>query len=119
MEEQSPTARKEEKSKAPRRLGFGVLASIALFAITRGCTSVNASPSWLIGTGWFALAAALCIAAIWTWEHTANRHAALRVGLSIVTLIAFAVCAYPSIADQYRREHAPAPPVIAQAKPPN
>jgi hypothetical protein len=108
MEEQPPP-RKEEKSKTPRRFGFGLLASLALFAITRGCGAVNASPSWFVGTGWFAIAAALSIAAIWTWEHTANRHVGLRVALSALALIAFTAGAFPSIADQYRREHANAP----------
>ncbi|MDQ6704434.1 MAG: hypothetical protein M3Z85_00570, partial [Acidobacteriota bacterium] len=104
MEEEQPE-RTKERSKTPRRLGFGFLASLALFAITRGCTAVNASPSWLVGSGWFALAAALSIAAIWTWEHTTKWYVGIRIILSAITLIVFAISAFPSISDQYRREH--------------
>src|SRR5712671_6758330 len=100
-EEQPP----EAKSKTPRRLGFTFLASLALFAVTRGCSSVNAPPSWLVGTGWFFFASTLVIGAIWTWEYTAEKHIGLRIALSVLALAVFAVGAYPSIREQYRREH--------------
>src|SRR5258708_23791281 len=108
-----------EHNKVPRRVGFGAILAVAVFCANRGYSAVNASPSWIIGTAWFAGAAALLVAAVWMWEHTTKWHWGRRLALSVVLLAGVYLAAFGPVSDQYKREHtvAPpaAPPVVAQA----
>jgi len=92
-------------SKLPRRLGFGTIFTFALFCANRGCSAVNASPSWISGALWFAGAAVLLVTAIWLWEHTTKWHWVIRFGLSLAVLFAVSLGAYGPVSEQYRREH--------------
>ena len=108
--------------KNPRKLGFGLLSALALFFVNRGCTAVNASPSWIVGTAWFAGAAAVVVVIIWLWDHTNHRHWLLRSCLSLGAVVAIAAASFGPIHEQYRREHArepvAPPPVVAQPESP-
>jgi hypothetical protein len=93
------------KSKVPRRLGFGAVLAVALFAANRGCSTVNASPSWIIATAWFAGTTTFLVVAIWFWEHTTQRHWIVRSTLSLFVVSTMSVITYGPIREQYRREH--------------
>jgi hypothetical protein len=82
------------------------MVAVALFFLNRGYSAVNASPSWIAGTAWFASAAALLIALVWLWDHTNKRHWGVRLGLSLFVVFAIFVVGYNPIRDQYRRERA-------------
>jgi hypothetical protein len=94
-------------SKVPRRLGFGVIFAAALFCANRGFSSVNAPPSWIAGSTWFAGTVALLIIAIFFWEHTEKRHWGIRLGLSGFVIVIVSALAYGPITKEYGREHAP------------
>ena len=91
-----------------RKLGFGVLVTLAILAVNRGCSSVSASPSWIVGTGWFLGASGCIVALIWLWDHTNRRRLAVRIVLSFAAVVVMVASTYGPVVDQYRKEH-PAP----------
>jgi len=95
-----------------RKLGFAALLAVALFCLNRGCSAVNASPSWVAGTAWFAAAAAFLVVVIWLWDHTSGWHWIIRTVCSMVVVAVIAVATYGPISNQYNTEHTP-----VQAKP--
>jgi hypothetical protein len=105
-----------------RKFGFSILAGLVLFGVNRGCSAVNASPSWMAGVFWFLFSIGLLVYGIWAWDHTANRHPVVRVGLSFLVMAGGSWITYRPIYDQYNRElpikqvaaaPTPAPPAVA------
>jgi len=105
----------ETTPRAPRRLGFAALLAVALFCLNRGCSSVDASPSWLVSTAWFAAAVIVLIGVIWLWDHTARRHWIIKIISSVIVLAGIAASSYGPIRRQYRQEHPV--PLAKQAEP--
>jgi hypothetical protein len=106
-----------QKNKTPRLLGFGALLGFVWFAANRGFAAVNASPSWIVGLGWFTAVTIALIAFIWLWDHTNRRHIAVRILLSLVAMCVVAASTYGPVLNQYRKEH-PAPPAPKQVETP-
>src|ERR1019366_329541 len=77
-----------------RKLGFGALLTIALLGVNRGCSSVNASPSWIVGICWFALTASCLVILIWLWDHTNHRKAIVRIVLSLAVVVVMVTSTY-------------------------
>jgi len=116
MEASNPEPLPEPKKS--RTLGFGVLVTIAFLGVNRGCSSVNASPSWIIGTAWFALSAACLVILIWLWDHTNRHNPIVRSALSLVVVGAIVASTYNPVREQYRKEHPSPSPTGVKIPPP-
>jgi hypothetical protein len=95
------------EGKSSRRLGFAALLALVLFCLNRGCSAVNASPSWVAGTAWFTAATVLLVIVIWLWDHTSTRHWVIKLTCSVFVVAVIAIAGYGPIMDQYSIEHAP------------
>ena len=101
------------------RFGFSGLCFVVAFilwAIQKGDAAVNPSLSWMTGLGWYSLSTLLVIAGIWLWDQTANRHIAIRSGLTVAACLIAIWMFYGPLRDQYRREHQTK--IAQQADPP-
>ena len=115
---EDPRPQTQPQQTTFKRFGFSglcFLVALVTFSVNRGCSSVNAAPSWIEGAAWFCLVAALLVAGIWLWNKTADRHVVLRILLSVAAVCVVALLGYKPIREQYRREHPtvakmPAPP---------
>src|SRR5450759_3508678 len=96
-EAESPTS-----SKIPRRLGFSAILGFALFGLNRGFSAVNASPSWITGTAWFAASTILLVISVWFWEYTTQRHWGFRLTLSLLLVAIVSLASLRPIRDQYK-----------------
>lgn len=115
---------RKRKSKL-KRFGFAGLAFLSaaiFFGIQQGCSMLNPSPSWLVGTLWLSAVTILIVLGIWLWDYTARRGWVIRFALSGLALLIMIVASYQPIKRQYLAEHVsqnklPSEPVASTVAP--
>lgn len=76
------------------------------------------APSWIWATVWFAVAIALIIIAIWSWDKTASHHWIRKSMLTVLAAGLMGYLSYIPVSQQYRKEHPKPIPVAVKPKPP-